>query len=38
MGDKTLPLPYTSAKSVQWQDTEILAQPAPGAPPMEIFQ
>jgi len=29
-------LPYTSAKSGQWQDRRILAQPAPGAPPMEI--
>ncbi len=33
------PLPYTSAKSAQWQDRRTFAQPAPdwlGAPPMEI--
>src|SRR5260370_23221980 len=30
MGDKALPLPYTSAKSAQWQDNGTLAQPAPG--------
>jgi large subunit ribosomal protein L19 len=32
-------LPYTSAKSAQWQDRWTFAQPAPdrlGAPPMEI--
>jgi hypothetical protein len=41
MGDKPLPLPYTSAKSAQWQDKRTLAQPAPtgrGAPPMEILR
>jgi hypothetical protein len=36
MGDKALPLPYRSAKSAQWQDKRTLAQPAPGAQPMEI--
>ena len=30
-GDKPQPLPYTSAKSAQWQDRWTLAQPAPGA-------
>jgi hypothetical protein len=29
-------LPYTTANSVQWQDNRTLAQPVPGAPPMEI--
>jgi hypothetical protein len=40
MGDKPLPLPYTSAKSAQWQDNGTLAQPAQGkgAPPMEILR
>ena len=38
-GDKRAPLPYTSAKSAQWQDRWTFAQPALdwlGAPPMEI--
>jgi large subunit ribosomal protein L19 len=29
MGDKPRPLPYTSAKSAQWQDKWTFAQPAP---------
>ena len=38
-GDKRAPLPYTGAKSAQWQDRWTFAQPALdwlGAPPMEI--
>jgi hypothetical protein len=37
MGDNAEPLPYTSAKSAQWQDKEHSRSPRWGAPPMEIL-